>query len=401
MKFNERIDYERTILSTYVFSMDLDEVAQYLKNGLDESLFSGVRIKIAREINAKIKEGLDYHTLGTAMSAYCNSDEILLQEYSDIISYSPINTEKAFLWLIKELREISVLNETLKKLSKTDLPNKSEITKGELENAYEILGSALGKINDLDDEGDEGENMGEFVKRVEKNRDLKFYPTGLRWLDIELAGAGLAEGSFINIAGGSFAGKTTFTLELLKSMAQSEKVCFFSYEMYEKILIRKFKFASWDVLQNIQIYQDGAQIDKIAARIRKLSKKGYKIFAIDSRMKIRVSNDKASEYEKNNEISSKLSELTRTLGVIVILINQISEADLKAGRNSLKGSGDQVYDSDMIIYLKATTNDRKEVVKREFEMAKDRIGERLFKVNIHDFYKKEPQEVYFNEELAI
>ncbi|WP_241091511.1 DnaB helicase C-terminal domain-containing protein [Campylobacter showae] len=401
MKFNERIDYERTILSTYVFSMDLDEVAQYLKNGLDESLFSGVRIKIAREINAKIKEGLDYHTLGTAMSAYCNSDEILLQEYSDIISYSPINTEKAFLWLIKELREISVLNETLKKLSKTDLPNKSEITKGELENAYEILGSALGKINDLDDEGDEGENMGEFVKRVEKNRDLKFYPTGLRWLDIELAGAGLAEGSFINIAGGSFAGKTTFTLELLKSMAQSEKVCFFSYEMYEKILIRKFKFASWDVLQNIQIYQDGAQIDKIAARIRKLSKKGYKIFAIDSRMKIRVSNDKASEYEKNNEISSKLSELTRTLGVIVILINQISEADLKAGRNSLKGSGDQVYDSDMIIYLKATTNDRKEVVKREFEMAKDRIGERLFKVNIPDFYKKEPQEVYFNEELAI
>ena len=401
MKFNERIDYERTILSTYVFSMDLDEVAQYLKNGLDESLFSGVRIKIAREINAKIKEGLDYHTLGTAMSAYCNSDEILLQEYSDIISYSPINTEKAFLWLIKELREISVLNETLKKLSKTDLPNKSEITKGELENAYEILGSALGKINDLDDEGDEGENMGEFVKRVEKNRDLKFYPTGLRWLDIELAGAGLAEGSFINIAGGSFAGKTTFTLELLKSMAQSEKVCFFSYEMYEKILIRKFKFASWDVLQNIQIYQDGAQIDKIATRIRKLSRKGYKIFAIDSRMKIRVSNEKASEYEKNNEISSKLSELTRTLGVIVILINQISEADLKAGRNSLKGSGDQVYDSDMIIYLKATTNDRKEVVKREFEMAKDRIGERLFKVNIPDFYKKEPQAVYFNEELAV
>ena len=401
MKFNERIDYERTILSTYVFSMDMDEVAQYLKNVLDESLFSGVRMKIAREINAKIKEGLDYHTLGTAMSAYCNSDEILLQEYSDIISYSPINTEKAFLWLIKELREISVLNETLKKLSKTDLPNKSEITKVEQENAYEILGSALGKINDLDDEGDEGENMGEFVKRVEKNRDLKFYPTGLRWLDIELAGAGLAEGSFINIAGGSFAGKTTFTLELLKSMAQSEKVCFFSYEMYEKILIRKFKFASWDVLQNIQIYQDGAQIDKIAARIRKLSKKGCKIFAIDSRMKIRVSNDKASEYEKNNEISSKLSELTRTLGVIVILINQISEADLKAGRNSLKGSGDQVYDSDMIIYLKATTNDRKEVVKREFEMAKDRIGERLFKVNIPDFYKKEPQEVYFNEELAI
>ena len=401
MKFNDRLDLEQTLLATALYSSPDSELASILKHGLDESLFSGVRIKIARMINAKIKEGLDFESISTAIVAQCKKDEILLRECDEILSHNSLFGEKSYLWLVKELKGISILQDTQKKLSKADLSNKAELTQEEMESAYEMLGKALGKINDLDDGNDEGENMGEFVKRVEKNRDLKFYPTGLQWLDIELEGAGLAEGSFINIAGGSFAGKTTFTLELLKSMAQSEKVCFFSYEMYEKILIRKFKFASWDVLQNIQIYQDGAQIDKIAARIRKLSRKGYKIFAIDSRMKIRVSNDKASEYEKNNEISSKLSELTRTLGVIVILINQISEADLKAGRNSLKGSGDQVYDSDMIIYLKATTNDRKEVVKREFEMAKDRIGERLFKVNIPDFYKKEPQEVYFNEELAV
>lgn len=401
MKFNDRLDLEQTLLATALYSSPDSELASLLKHGLDESLFSGVRIKISRMINAKIKEGLDFESISRAVVMQCEKDAVLSRECDEILSHNSLFGEKGYLWLVKELKGISILQETQKKLSKTDLSNKAELTQEEMENAYEMLGKALGKINDLDDGNDEGENMGEFVKRVEKNRDLKFYPTGLQWLDIELEGAGLAEGSFINIAGGSFAGKTTFTLELLKSMAQSEKVCFFSYEMYEKILIRKFKFASWDVLQNIQIYQDGAQIDKIAARIRKLSKKGYKIFAIDSRMKIRVSNEKASEYEKNNEISSKLSELTRTLGAIVILINQISEADLKAGRNSLKGSGDQVYDSDMIIYLKATTNDRKEVVKREFEMAKDRIGERLFKVNIPDFYKKEPQEVYFNEELAV
>lgn len=401
MKFNDRLDLEQTLLATALYSSPDSELASLLKHGLDESLFSGVRIKIARMVNAKIKEGLDFESISRAVVMQCEKDAVLSRECDEILSHNSLFGEKGYLWLVKELKGISILQETQKKLSKTDLSNKAELTQEEMEDAYEMLGKALGKISDLDDGNDEGENMGEFVKRVEKNRDLKFYPTGLQWLDIELEGAGLAEGSFINIAGGSFAGKTTFTLELLKSMAQSEKVCFFSYEMYEKILIRKFKFASWDVLQNIQIYQDGAQIDKIAARIRKLSRKGYKIFAIDSRMKIRVSNEKASEYEKNNEISSKLSELTRTLGVIVILINQISEADLKAGRNSLKGSGDQVYDSDMIIYLKATTNDRKEVVKREFEMAKDRIGERLFKVNIPDFYKKEPQEVYFNEELAV
>lgn len=260
--------------------------------------------------------------------------------------------------------------------------------KEELKDTIALLQTHLDQLED-NEEDNMGEDMGSFVKRVKQSRDLVFYPTGLHWFDYELYGAGLAEGSFINIAGGSFAGKTTFVLELLKSMAQGYKVCFFSYEMYEKILIRKFEYAPYDVLKNIRIFQDGTNIDKIVSRITRLSKEGFRVFAIDSRMKIRVSNQKASEYEKNNEISSKLSELTRTLGVIVILINQISEADLKAGRNSLKGSGDQVYDSDMIIYLKAVTNDRKDVIKRTFQIAKDRVGERMSgDIDIPNFYKE-------------
>ena len=227
MKFNDRLDLEQTLLATALYSSPDSELASLLKHGLDESLFSGVRIKIARMINAKIKEGLDFESISRAVVMQCEKDAVLSRECDEILSHSSLFGEKGYLWLVKELKGISILQETQKKLSKTDLSNKAELTQEEMEAAYEMLGKALGKINDLDDEGDEGENMGEFVKRVEKNRDLKFYPTGLRWLDIELEGAGLAEGSFINIAGGSFAGKTTFTLELLKSMAQSEKVLFF------------------------------------------------------------------------------------------------------------------------------------------------------------------------------
>lgn len=276
--------------------------------------------------------------------------------------------------------------------------------KTEIQESINYLQGHLNKLEEFDDSND-GEDMGAFVRRVKQSRDLEFFPTGLSWLDCELYGAGLAEGSFINIAGGSFAGKTTFVLELLRSMARGYKVCFFSYEMYEKILIRKFEYAPYDVLKNIYIYQKGESIDKITSRIAKKSKDGYKIFAIDSRMKIRVSDPKLSEYEKNNEISRKLSELTRKLGVIIILINQISEADLKAGRNSLKGSGDQVYDSDMIIYLKATTNDRKEVIRRELEIAKDRIGERMVSgIIVPNFFNKKAHGaddvVEFSEEIA-
>ncbi|EJP74689.1 hypothetical protein HMPREF1139_2325 [Campylobacter sp. FOBRC14] len=72
------------------------------------------------------------------------------------------------------------------------------------------------------------ETMGEFVKRVEASDELVYFPTGLDWLDGELYYRGLAQGSFINIAGASYAGKTTFTIELLKGLAKSHKVAFFS-----------------------------------------------------------------------------------------------------------------------------------------------------------------------------
>lgn len=193
MKFNDRLDLEQTLLATALYSSPDSELASLLKHGLDESLFSGTRIKIARMINAKIKEGLDFEGISRAVVMRCEKDAVLSRECDEILSHNSLFGEKGYLWLVKELKGISILQETQKKLSKTDLSNKAELTQEEMENAYEMLGKALGKINDLDDGNDEGENMGEFVKRVEKNRDLKFYPTGLQWLDIELEGAGLVK----------------------------------------------------------------------------------------------------------------------------------------------------------------------------------------------------------------
>ena len=53
MKFNDRLGLEQTLLATALYSSPDSELASLLKHGLDESLFSGIRIKIARMINAK------------------------------------------------------------------------------------------------------------------------------------------------------------------------------------------------------------------------------------------------------------------------------------------------------------------------------------------------------------
>lgn len=253
-------------------------------------------------------------------------------------------------------------------------------------------------INELDclDDDFKYENMAEFIQRVKSEPPLKIYRTNIPWLDSELYQHGLAQGTFINIAGASFAGKTTLTLALLKGLAKDNKVAFFSFEMYEKLLIRKFEKTKNEVLENMAIIQAPATLDSILKRIRLLNKQGYEIFAIDSRMKI-ACDPRLSEYEKNSLISMRLSELTRSLGVIIILINQISEGDQKAGRLALKGSGDQFYDSDMIMFLSSEIRDDGDA-KRELTIAKDRVGGKVLKIKVPDFENNSGmvEEVEFN-----
>lgn len=268
----------------------------------------------------------------------------------------------------------------------------------EIDNQIKILTNKRDEIANCSNNA-KFETIGEFIQRVRKAPKLEFYKTNLSWLDSILYNGGIAEGSFINIAGASFAGKTTLTINLLKGLAQQNKVAFFSFEMYERILINKFSFSKMNVLENMLIIQDNTHIDSIINRIKILNNQGVKIIAIDSRMKI-TADPKLSEYEKNSLISSKLSELTRTLGVVIVLINQISEIDLKTGRFSLKGSGDQFYDSDMVWFLfRKKDKDGIEGEERYLNIAKDRIGEQSKTIQMPFYIRNEPEIKTFNEGL--
>lgn len=198
-------------------------------------------------------------------------------------------------------------------------------------------------------QNDNFETLENCFKRLDMTPELKFIPTKLQWLDNEM-GHGIAEGSFINLAGASFSGKTFLALELLQSIGENERVVFFSYEMYEKVLYRKLRFSTTNFRKNLILIQDTPYLDKIEARIRKFADEGIRLIVIDSRMKIQL-REKTDEYIKNLTISATLSRVCRESGVIVILINQMNESDLKNSRFSLKGGNEQVYDSDMIFYV--------------------------------------------------
>ena len=229
-------------------------------------------------------------------------------------------------------------------------------------------------------------------KRVLAKKVSPKYQTGIKAIDSNMGG--FSEGSFINIAGQNFMGKTTLVLKILQNIAEYKQTVFFSFEMYENLLVRnKFKYASENVQKNLLIEQHRNDLISIESIIREYAKKEVKIFAIDSRMKIKVDSN-MQEFQKNSLISQTLSKLTQELGVIIILINQIALTDLRNGRLEFKGSGDTSYDSDVSFFIVKEGDDE----KRTLICSKDRINEKIWSEDITDrsYSAKEPEITIYN-----
>lgn len=241
-----------------------------------------------------------------------------------------------------------------------------------LQSHLKELQQSKGKIYEI-------ESAGSLLRRVQAKQHIPSYTTGIFWLDAHFGG--FKDGSFINIAGESFSGKSTLIIELLSNIAEYNKTVFFSFEMYENTTAKKLQRLRESQLVNLLIEQHRNELMEVVGLIRTYAEKGVKFFAIDSKMKVKVVGN-ASTVEKTAMISSVLSKLCQELGVIIILINQIGEDDLKNGRMALKGSGDQVYDSDVIWFLTANKDKDMNVTKRTLYCTKDRLNEKLFKVDI-------------------
>ena len=239
------------------------------------------------------------------------------------------------------------------------------------------LQATLTELDTLEGKTYEIEPAGSLVARVKSKPVLPKYSTGIFWLDDNLKG-GFKEGSFINIAGQSFSGKSTLVLQILSNIASFNKCLFFSFEMYENLLADKLHYLNDNQKTNLLIEQYRNDIDEVVALIKLYASKGVKFIAIDSKMKIKVSGGK-EDHQKASLVSSTLAKLCQETGVIIMLINQISEADLKDGRFSLKGSGDQMYDSDVVFFITVKEDEKNNTTTRTLFCTKDRINGKKWK----------------------
>jgi len=221
---------------------------------------------------------------------------------------------------------------------------------------------------------------------MDKVKSMPFatrYATGLHYLDNNLKLnqsdiGGFEVGSLIIIGGQSGAGKSHILLEMLSNISKYSKCVFFNFEMGDRRLDVRLKrlLKTDDQLNNFTINSESRDLDDLLMEINLLADDGVKFFAIDSRMKIIVKGNEA-EYQKIASITKRLSEVAIKNDIIIILINQISEDNLKTKTLAFKGSGDQLYDADMAFFLTIEDDDSRLLICK-----KNRQDEFLFTVEV-------------------
>ncbi len=296
----------------------------------------------------------------------------------DILSANPSSNIDAY---IDEIVEKS----SLRKLLDISIGFRKEILE-ENASSGEATTNLLQKIEAIENgniKGFTSITLDTAIKEFEAMPNKPKYETGISLIDNFFNG-GLELNQLIMLGGAKGAGKTAFSMQFLFNVSKGFKSAFLSFEMPTWKIASRAKKANLSNIQknNISILDKGRDIREIEQTIKSLYKRGVKFFTIDSLMKITNRHHKGKRHEQIADITARLSKLCVEFEIIIILIVQVSNEDLKSGHMAVKGSGDADYDADIMFFIQ---KDKDNEHKRYFICEKNRQNGNEFK-----------QEVYFN-----
>ena len=252
------------------------------------------------------------------------------------------------------------------------------------------------------------ETLPEYYKRMTDTMDMdddgliisKKYKLGIEVIDTEwLNGKGVSSNALIAIGAESGVGKSSFAFMIMQSLAKQDvKTHFCSLEMGDVQLFSEINPAEKNKLKeiinspyadNITIDFSSRDVDDLATTIQTLHDEGAKAFIIDSYISIYSS---GGEFEKMKVVVDMLATLKKELGVLIILIAQISKGDSKdqifdfAGGNILK------YESDLALFIRKVTGEE-DSTKRHIHCEKNRIFEDKVGYGIITDYDRESHRI--------
>ena len=241
------------------------------------------------------------------------------------------------------------------------------------------------------------ENVDEFLARMENTmvRDdegnivFEYYTLGIKAIDNSFFhGKGVFQNSFIAIGADSAVGKTTFALQIICSLAyQNVKSQFYSFEMGDRQFFSEISPQAKNKLksiqgtkyaQNLTLDFHSRDIDALATSIQSRADDGVRAFIIDSYLSIYAGK---SEFEKMSEVVDMLATMKKELGVLIIIIAQISKNDSFNGTYEFSGGNKLKYESDVALFIKLLDGEE-DTYKRHIHCEKNRIFEDRQRIGI-------------------
>lgn len=241
------------------------------------------------------------------------------------------------------------------------------------------------------------EDVDEFLERMENTMDkdddgnivFNFYKLGIKAIDESFFhGKGVFQNSFIAIGADSAVGKTTLALQIISSLAyQGVKSQFFSFEMGDKQFFSEISPQAKNKLKAIQGTQyaknltldfHSRDINALATSIQTRADDGVKAFIIDSYLSLYAGK---SEFEKMTEVVDMLATMKKELGVLIIIIAQISKNDSFNGTYEFSGGNKLKYESDVALFIKLLEGEE-HTHKRHIHCEKNRIFEDRQRIGI-------------------
>ena len=252
------------------------------------------------------------------------------------------------------------------------------------------------------------ETLPEYYKRMTDTMDLdddgliisKKYKLGIDVIDQEwLHGKGVASNALIAIGAESGVGKSSFAFMIMQSLAKQDvKTHFCSLEMGDVQLFSEINPAEKNKLKeiinspyadNITIDFSSRDVDDLATTIQTLHDEGARAFIIDSYISI-YSN--GGEFEKMKIVVDMLATLKKELGVLIILIAQISKGDARNDVFDFAGGNILKYESDLALFIRKVEGEE-DTTKRHIHCEKNRIFEDKVGYGIITEYDRESHKI--------
>lgn len=251
-----------------------------------------------------------------------------VQKLYDIATTTPVSDVGFYIGMLKECSSKATLLQEIDRLrAKAESASSEDIVIG-LESILDKKETYVHK---------EFKTQAQWADVYDEMPPLPKLASKVSFLDF-LLGGGFELGFLILVSGDPESGKTSLALQILNNMSLTHKAALFPFEFTMRFYLKAQKEVSKNYLNdNLYIIPDGEDLNELTNNLKMLYRLGVRVAAIDSQMRVGVSDARTSEEAESLKFST-IAKLAAKLEMLIFFIAQTPKNDPTSLMGTKKGA---------------------------------------------------------------